>query len=193
MSTGWKGRQLRRLHDSGRRKSPKLDMINFSWLVEGEVAGSAHPGGFDYSPDSAQGELEVNLGIISQESIGAIVSLSEEPLNQDSVHRFGFRYLHLPVQDMSAPTIDDVKAFIDFAHDVRQGKVGTLVHCLAGMGRTGTMLACYLLHEGRNSLEAMDEVRRCRPGSIETAVQEALGRQYSDLLENSAEHKICPN
>ena len=168
-------------------------MINFSWLVEGEVAGSAHPGGFAYSADAAQGELEANLRIISKKCIGGIVSLSEEPLNQDSVHRFGFRYLHLPVQDMSAPTIDDAKSFIAFAHDVRQGKVGTLVHCLAGMGRTGTMLACYLLHEGRSSTEAMDEVRRCRPGSIETAAQEALVRQYSDLLENLAEPRICPN
>ena len=167
-------------------------MINFSWVVEGEIAGSAHPGGLGYSSGAAQDELEANLGIISQEKIGAIISLSELPLNEDAVHRFGFRYLYLPVRDMCAPTIDDVKAFIAFTHGMREGKGGTLVHCMAGMGRTGTMLACYLLYEGRNYEQAMDEVRRCRPGSIETVTQEALIKQYSALLENVAP-RICSN
>ena len=167
-------------------------MINFSWVVKGEIAGSAHPGGFGYSPEGAQVELEVNLGIISQEKVGAIVSLSELPLNEDTVHGFGLRYLHLPVRDMCAPTIDDVKAFIAFAHDMRDGKAGTLVHCMAGMGRTGTMLACYLLHEGRSCEQAMDEVRRCRPGSIETAPQETMIRQYAAILE-SVGPRICAN
>ncbi len=167
-------------------------MINFSWVVKGEIAGSAHPGGFGYSPGGAQDELEVNLGIVSQEKIGAIVSLSELPLNEDTVHRFGLRYLHLPVKDMSAPSIEDVKTFIAFAHDMSEGKEGTLVHCMAGMGRTGTMLACYLLHAGCSYEQAVDEVRRCRPGSIETATQEALIKQYSALLEN-VEPRICVN
>ena len=167
-------------------------MINFSWVLRGEIAGSAHPGGFSYSPGASQKDLEVSLEIISREKIGAIVSLSEGPLNEDTVHRFGLRYLHLPVQDMSAPTIGDVKEFIAFAHDMREGKAGTLVHCMAGMGRTGTMLACYLLHEGRSCAQAIDEVRRCRPGSIETATQEALIWEYS-ALPGSAEPRICAN
>jgi atypical dual specificity phosphatase len=168
-------------------------MNNFSWLKPGEIAGSAHPGGFQYSPNTDQGELEINLEFISRANIAAIVSVSEVGLNEVVLQRFEFSYLHLSVQDMAAPTIDDVKEFIAFAHEIRQRGVGTLVHCTAGMGRTGTMLACYLLHEGRTCTQAIDEVRHRRPGSIETPPQEALIHQYSDLLNNPLSPKICEN
>ena len=166
-------------------------MNNFSWLVQGEIAGSAHPGGFRYSPDTHQGELETNLEFISGAHIGAIVSVNKLGLNEVVLQRFDFSYLHLSVEDMAAPTIDDVKEFIAFTHEVRKRGFGTLVHCTAGMGRTGTMLACYLLHEGRSCTQAVEEVRRRRPGSIETPLQEALIQQYSELVNNPLSPKIC--
>ena len=165
-------------------------MDNFSWLVDGEIAGSAHPA---HPGQEGQEELEVRLKTLSAEGIGAIVTLSEIALNRELLDQLGFRYLHLPVQDMAAPTIEDVVEFIAFTHQVRQRNVGILVHCLAGMGRTGTMLACYLLHEGRSCDQAIDEVRRRRPGSIETLAQETLVRQYSDWIENSIPPRICAN
>lgn len=168
-------------------------MHNFSWVREGEIAGSAHPGGFGYSPHNGQQELELNLGFFSQAGIGAIVSLSVTPLNEEVLARFGLRYLHLPVEDMTAPTIEDVEEFITFARDTRRTAAGTLVHCTAGRGRTGTMLACYLVHEGCSPAEAVAEVRRCRPGSIETPAQEALIRRYADRLEGSITRRVCAN
>ena len=168
-------------------------MHNFSWIKEGEIAGSAHPGGIHYSPHDAQQELELNLATVARAGIGAIVTLSAVALNQDVMRRLGLCYLHLPVEDMSAPTIEDVREFVAFVHDTRRRQAGTLVHCTAGMGRTGTMLACYLVHEGNGPTEAMDEVRRRRPGSIETPAQEALVRQYSELLGGAPGRRVCAN
>lgn len=47
------------------------------------------------------------------------------------------------------------------------------VHCRAGYGRTGTMLACYLVAvEGYSAVDAIAETRRRRSWSIETEQQE---------------------
>ena len=66
--------------------------------------------------------------------------------------------------------------FVDEALSLGESVV---VHCAAGYGRTGTMLACYLVHKGYGPTEAINEVRRKRPGSIETKEQENAIYEYS--------------
>ena len=51
------------------------------------------------------------------------------------------------------------------------------VHCMAGRGRTGTMIACYLVSQGMSAEDAIAEVRRARPGSIQTEAQEQAVRR----------------
>ena len=57
------------------------------------------------------------------------------------------------------------------------------VHCGAGMGRTGTFLAAYLVSQGMTAHDAIAEVRRLRPGSIETPAQERAVAQYEASLK----------
>lgn len=53
------------------------------------------------------------------------------------------------------------------------------VHCILGLGRTGTMLACYLVKDkGLAPADAIAEIRRLRPGSIETYEQEKAVFQF---------------
>jgi atypical dual specificity phosphatase len=50
--------------------------------------------------------------------------------------------------------------------------MGVNVHCRAGKGRTGTVLAAYFVSKGMSAAEALQRVRELRPGSIETPEQE---------------------
>ena len=81
-------------------------------------------------------------------------------------------YLHLPVANFTAPKQSQIRRFIRFCNSNRKEGKPVAVHCLAGAGRTGTMLACYLVTKGINPEKAMNTIRRKRPGSIETLGQE---------------------
>ncbi len=53
------------------------------------------------------------------------------------------------------------------------------VHCGAGLGRTGTLIAAWLTTQGRTADEAIAEVRARRPGSIESEAQSAAVRTFA--------------
>jgi len=56
-------------------------------------------------------------------------------------NELGFRYLHLPIPDGGAPSLEQAEAFLKFVTDPDNQPVE--VHCRGGYGRTGTMIALY--------------------------------------------------
>ena len=140
---------------------------NFSWLIEGEIAGMAKPASSVY-----------DFEFLKENGFEVIVSLTEFPLNEALVEEFGFSVKHIPVRDFEAPTLEQVKDFIAFAEKARAEGKKLVVHCDAGIGRTGTVLACYLVSKGYNAAKAIEEVRVKRPGSVETIEQEELVMKY---------------
>ena len=147
---------------------------NFSWLIEGEIAGMAKPA-------SSVCDFE----FLKDNGFGAIVSLTEFPLSEVLVEEFGFTVKHIPVRDFEAPTLGQIEDFVAFAEIARSEGKKLVVHCDAGIGRTGTMLACYLVSKGYNAAYAIEEVRIKRPGSLETIEQEEAVLKY----EGKSKHK----
>jgi len=76
------------------------------------------------------------------------------------------------VPDMTAPGPAVLRRAVGFIRKRLAGGRGVLVHCAAGYGRTGTVLACWLRSEGRSAEEAIALVRAARPGSVEVPEQE---------------------
>ncbi len=147
-------------------------MRELDFVIEGVLAGCSRP--FVKSG----GESD-DLETLKARGIAGIVSLTPTPLDCDAVALAGFEYLHLPVPDFAAPGTRDVKRLVEFVRRIRDGGRGAVaVHCGSGLGRTGTMLACFLVSEGRSARGAIAEVRRLRPGSVETDEQEAAVRAW---------------
>lgn len=144
---------------------------NFSFLQDTSVAGSAHPG---------EKSLTGTLVSLDEAGVRAIVSLTERPLPTAQLAEFDMHYLHEPIPDFSAPSMEQIVRALDFIHEAESRGDGVLVHCMGGIGRTGTMLACYLVSKGRSADQAIAEVRRVRPGSIEVADQERAVRDWAE-------------
>jgi protein-tyrosine phosphatase len=145
---------------------------NFSWVVARKLAGMGLPTGAysDLYGGSAR-ELEQDILALKNMGLAGVVSLTIEPLKPALLKRRGFDTLHLPVEDMTPPAREQITDFVDFV-DRLCGRGGVVAHCSAGMGRTGVMLASYYVWTGSEWDQAIRQVRKQRPGSIETPEQE---------------------
>ncbi len=107
---------------------------------------------------------------LSQQGISAIISLTEKALPPELVK--DFTSIHVPVLDFCAPTVEQFHQVIDFLEACLNNNIVPVVHCTMGYGRTGTVLAAYLIYKGATADEAISKVREQRPMAIETFSQE---------------------
>jgi len=142
---------------------------NFSWLIPEKLAGSAIPTSFE------------EIKWVLDEGVKSIITIREEPLDDDWIKNVN--YLHVMSNDMGVPQFDDLTFAVDFIHRRLDDKEPVMVHCLAGLGRTGTILASYLVkYENMSADEAIEKVRKIRPGSIQSYPQEEMIFRFEKSL-----------
>ncbi|KAK3516686.1 hypothetical protein QTP70_022189 [Hemibagrus guttatus] len=142
---------------------------NFSWVEVKKVAGLAWPS----SP--------VHYRFLLDNGIKHLVCLCEsKPPAYESCP--DLKLHHIPMVDFTPPSLSQIQRFISITEHANTGQA-VAVHCKHGLGRTGTMLACYLVKTRKISgAEAIKTIRSLRPGSIETHEQEKAVLEFEQLL-----------
>ena len=164
---------LKFLQDYDLTEDEKRQVIlpNFSWLVEHKLAALSYP------------ESEDAFTLVWKMGIRVLINLTEEPLPGEILRKVGILTEHIPIVDFTAPTLKQVEQALAMIHFYLERNMPVAVHCIAGLGRTGTILACYLVGEGISADEAITAIRRWRPGSIEMLDQEAVIHEYEQFCE----------
>jgi atypical dual specificity phosphatase len=139
----------------------------------------------------AQPESVEELEWLRNQGIEVLLSLTEDPPRRDWINNTGLLLFHVPVVDMEAPTLDQVDRALSAITRANEHQMGVVVHCTAGLGRTGVILACYFVTKGLSPSNAVARIRRLRPGSIETDEQADVvvnfSRRLTDQSRNNPE------
>ena len=138
-----------------------------SWLADQRLAACRYP------------RSEAELRALADAGVTLVVNLHARGHSPEVLQRCGLHELHLPVADFTAPSAEQLRTGVEAIKRTLQTHQKVAVHCGGGLGRTGTLIACYLTAEGRSAQEAIAEVRRLRPGSVETPEQEAAVRAFA--------------
>ena len=158
------GNLWRRVHGRITKKP-----TNFGWLINNKLAGSGMP--------TSIAELEW----VRKQGVKSIITMTENPLPESWIK--DVNYLHVPTEDLSAPDMDKIDQTVDFIQERIKNDEPIMVHCAAGIGRTGTILACYLIkYQNLTAKNAIEKVRKERPGSIQSESQEIAVGLYHRFI-----------
>ncbi|KAM4576671.1 dual specificity protein phosphatase CDC14B isoform 4-T4 [Odontesthes bonariensis] len=138
---------------------------DFNWIIPGKFLAFSGPhpkskieNGYPlHAP-------EAYIPYFRKHNITTIIRLNKKMYDARRFTDSGFEHHDLFFVDGSTPTDSIVRKFLNICEN-SEGAIA--VHCKAGLGRTGTLIACYMMkHYRLTTAEAIAWIRICRPGSI---------------------------
>lgn len=149
----------------------------FSWIEKPLLAALARPAG----PE--------DFRWLREQGIELLLSLTEDRPRRDWIDDAGLLVYHEPLEDMEPPEQDQLDRCVSAIVRANERKMGVAVHCGAGLGRTGVVLAAYFVVRGLSAANAIARIRRLRPGSIETDEQAAAVEFYARRKRQETEER----
>jgi protein tyrosine phosphatase (PTP) superfamily phosphohydrolase (DUF442 family) len=134
-------------------------------------------------------DLSLDLEVVRAWQPEIVLALLEDheyaflgiPHFRAAVLRAGLPWVFAPIVDGGIPSADFRETWTSLGPQVRAilqrgGRV--LIHCRAGLGRTGMLAAMLLVELGEDAESAIRRVRAARANTIETRAQETYVRQH---------------
>ncbi|KAM9720327.1 dual specificity protein phosphatase CDC14AB-like isoform 2-T2 [Menidia menidia] len=157
----------------------RVENGDINWIIPRKILAfsSPHPRGKTENGDPLH-TPEAYFEYFHQNDVVAVVRLNRKLYDSRKFEDAGFEHHDLFFLDGTTPSDLIIRRFL---HVCERTEAAVAVHCKAGLGRTGTLIACYLMKHFRfTAAEAVAWIRICRPGSIIGPQQNFLEeKQYS--------------
>lgn len=139
------------------------------------------PGVFTLTP-------EQYVPLFKDLNVTCVVRFNEKMYDRRVFLNHGIRHVDLFYEDGGNPTDAILNAFLQLCEQER-GAIA--VHCKAGLGRTGTNIAAYMMkHYGYSAKEAIAWCRVCRPGCVVGPQQQYLSVMEAKLWRDGEEYQL---
>ncbi|MDZ4187793.1 MAG: dual specificity protein phosphatase family protein [Hydrogenophaga sp.] len=148
----------------------------FRWVVPGMLAGTPQPG--------VVAPVDHDLTLLCHVGITHLITLTETDMDQAALLRHGLKNTHLSIFDRKAPSASQMHMLLVRMQRLMEAGEVLAVHCKAGLGRTGLVLATWLVRDGGLGAEAaIERLRKINPGYIQSDEQlEFLHHYEADIL-----------
>jgi atypical dual specificity phosphatase len=144
------------------------------WVLPGIIGGMPMPWVHPERRENLGGDLndyDDELPTMYAEGVRGVICLLNIPGDEAVYQSAGFDFHLMPLKDGTAPTIEQTNKFLHFMDAQVARRHPVVVHCEAGLGRTGTVIASYLIAGGLVPDAAILRVRSVQPRAIETKAQ----------------------
>ena len=131
------------------------------WVESGRLLVGEYPGQFD-------GELtRKRIDALLEAGFDTFIDLTRPdeilPYTQalfDEAKAYGIEVKHyrFPIEDFGLPTPEQMNSILDRIDESLQAGHKIYLHCWGGIGRTGTIVGCYLVRRGRTGEEALKQL-----------------------------------
>jgi len=140
-----------------------VEPTGFVWVEMGRLAGSGYP--------ASRGQVEW----LVKSGIRTILTLTENPLPAEFTGGLGVSSVHVAMRDHEPPRFESIGRAVGIIEAELSAGRPVLVHCLAGEGRTGCVIASYLIKTRRvGAEEALKLIREIKPEFVEHGQESAV-------------------
>lgn len=160
-----------------------------NWIIPNKILAFAGPcDGTNRSVINHKHRPQFYYHYFKDHNVTTIVRLNEPEYDSSGFTDYGFEHFDLIFPDGSPPTSTIANKFIKI---VDEAKGAVAVHCYAGIGRTGTLIATYLMSRYNFSVPmAIAWIRICRPGSVIGVQQDWLFKMFKVVQVNSNKKNV---
>jgi len=153
----------------------------------GKLVAGNYPHAWD------QNELRIRIRDLLVQGVRCFVDLTEEGeaepydellKNEAIAFQQITEHHRVSIPDNDVPTNEQMKAILDVIDNkIESGRV-VYIHCLFGVGRTGTVVGCYLVRHGLSGAEALSEITRLHKGTHFEGMSSPVSRKQRDMVEH---------
>jgi len=143
----------------------KIENGDMNWIIPNKFIAFSTPNATSRDPDGMRTYTpEDYVPIFKTFNVGLVIRLNKPQYEKEGFTKNGLKHLDLYFLDGSTPSDEIINKFIDATE---KEKNCVAVHCKAGLGRTGSLIACYAMkHYKFPAAYFIGWIRVCRPGSV---------------------------